>query len=72
MCLAFHLCTCLEWLFFFFSAYAGVNIGGAGSYVYEAPINKDPAPATVDSAANPNEKWVPAPSRPPSKGTKRI
>lgn len=59
--LCFHLCAC-----------AGVNIGGAGSYVYEAPINKDPAPVTVDSAPKLEEKRFPAPSRPPSKGTKRI
>lgn len=54
---------------FIFASYAGVNIGGAGSYVYEAPVNKDPAPATVDSAPKPEEKRA---TRPPSKGTNRI
>ncbi|KAF4102412.1 hypothetical protein G5714_017212 [Onychostoma macrolepis] len=45
----------------------GVNIGGAGSYVYEAPANSSPPASTVDSAPKPQEKWVPASSRPPSK-----
>ncbi|XP_055028747.2 cysteine-rich protein 2 [Misgurnus anguillicaudatus] len=44
----------------------GVNIGGAGSYVYEAPANNSPT-STVDSAPKPQEKLVPASSRPPSK-----
>ncbi|XP_073682888.1 cysteine-rich protein 2 [Garra rufa] len=45
----------------------GVNIGGAGSYVYEAPANSSPPASTVDSAPKSQEKHVPAPSRPPSK-----
>uniref|UniRef100_A0A671LA81 Cysteine-rich protein 1 n=1 Tax=Sinocyclocheilus anshuiensis TaxID=1608454 RepID=A0A671LA81_9TELE len=45
----------------------GVNIGGAGSYVYEAPTNPSPPASTVDSAPKPQEKWVPPSSRPPSK-----
>lgn len=49
--------------------YVGVNIGGAGSYVYEAPANSSPPASTLDSAPKPQEKWVPASSRPPSKGT---
>lgn len=49
--------------------YVGVNIGGAGSYVYENPTNNSPPGSTVDSAPKPQEKWVPASSRLPSKGT---
>ncbi|CAM4644114.1 unnamed protein product [Leuciscus chuanchicus] len=45
----------------------GVNIGGAGSYVYENPANNSPPGSTVDSAPKPQEKWVPASSRLPSK-----
>ncbi|KAI2654520.1 Cysteine-rich protein 2 [Labeo rohita] len=48
----------------------GVNIGGAGSYVYEAPANSSPPASIVDSAPKPQEKRVPAPSRPPSKAEK--
>ncbi|XP_077096203.1 cysteine-rich protein 2 isoform X2 [Siphateles boraxobius] len=45
----------------------GVNIGGAGSYVYENPANNSPPGCTVDSAPKAQEKWVPASSRLPSK-----
>uniref|UniRef100_A0AAR2K262 Cysteine-rich protein 2 n=1 Tax=Pygocentrus nattereri TaxID=42514 RepID=A0AAR2K262_PYGNA len=45
----------------------GVNIGGAGSYVYETPISNNPPPGTVDSAPKPEEKRIPATSKPPSK-----
>uniref|UniRef100_A0A9J8AIU8 Cysteine-rich protein 2 n=1 Tax=Cyprinus carpio carpio TaxID=630221 RepID=A0A9J8AIU8_CYPCA len=45
----------------------GVNIGGAGSYVYEAPANPSPPASNVDSAPKPQENRVPAFSRPPSK-----
>ncbi|KAL7873330.1 hypothetical protein AOLI_G00124010 [Acnodon oligacanthus] len=45
----------------------GVNIGGAGSYVYETPISNNPPPTTVDSAPKPEEKRIPATSKPPSK-----
>ncbi|XP_026883109.1 cysteine-rich protein 2 [Electrophorus electricus] len=45
----------------------GVNIGGAGSYVYEAPANSNPPSATVDSVPKPEDKRLPAASRAPSK-----
>uniref|UniRef100_A0A3B1K3B2 Cysteine-rich protein 2 n=1 Tax=Astyanax mexicanus TaxID=7994 RepID=A0A3B1K3B2_ASTMX len=45
----------------------GVNIGGAGSYMYEAPVNNNPPPTALESAPKPEEKRVPTSSRPPSK-----
>ncbi|KAI4875105.1 hypothetical protein NFI96_025233, partial [Prochilodus magdalenae] len=45
----------------------GVNIGGAGSYVYETPVSNNPPPATVDFAPKPEEKRIPATSKQPSK-----
>uniref|UniRef100_A0A3P9MPH8 Cysteine-rich protein 2 n=1 Tax=Oryzias latipes TaxID=8090 RepID=A0A3P9MPH8_ORYLA len=39
----------------------GVNIGGAGSYVYDAPANNNAAPTAVDSAAKVEDKRVCAP-----------
>lgn len=47
--------------------FAGVNIGGAGSYVYDAPANNNQSCSAVDSAAKSEEKRVFAP-KPPSKG----
>lgn len=44
----FYLFTCLP--------VSGVNIGGAGSYVYDAPANNNAAPTAVDSAAKAEEK----------------
>lgn len=49
---------------------AGVNIGGAGSYVYDAPANNNQSCSAVDSAAKSEEKRVFAP-KPPSKGGSR-
>lgn len=47
--------------------FLGVNIGGAGSYIYDTPANNN-APATaVDSAPKTEEKKVFAP-KPASKG----
>uniref|UniRef100_A0A674D0Q1 Cysteine-rich protein 2-like n=1 Tax=Salmo trutta TaxID=8032 RepID=A0A674D0Q1_SALTR len=34
----------------------GVNIGGAGSYVYEAPVNDTPASVSTETEAKPEEK----------------
>ncbi|KAA8581944.1 hypothetical protein FQN60_008684 [Etheostoma spectabile] len=39
----------------------GVNIGGAGSYVYDTPANNNPSPTSVDSAPKAEEKRVFAP-----------
>ncbi|TKS86945.1 Cysteine-rich protein 2 [Collichthys lucidus] len=39
----------------------GVNIGGAGSYVYDTPANNNPSPTCVDSAPKAEEKRVFAP-----------
>lgn len=46
---------------------SGVNIGGAGSYVYDAPANNNSA---VDSVAKSEEKRVYAPKA-PSKGERQ-
>ncbi|KAA8582892.1 hypothetical protein FQN60_015438 [Etheostoma spectabile] len=37
-----------------------VNIGGAGSYVYEAPVNEAPAAVSMETDAKPEEKKAPA------------
>lgn len=37
---------------------SGVNIGGAGSYVYDTPANNNPSPTGVDSAPKAEEKRV--------------
>lgn len=66
------LLLCFNLVAFIFVPSVGVNIGGAGSYVYEAPINKEPAQSTVDCAPKLEEKRAPVSSRPPSKGFKRI
>ncbi|XP_059208532.1 cysteine-rich protein 2 isoform X2 [Centropristis striata] len=42
----------------------GVNIGGAGSYVYDTPANNNPSPTGVDSAPKAEEKKVFAPKAP--------
>uniref|UniRef100_A0A8C9ZEP8 Cysteine-rich protein 2 n=1 Tax=Sander lucioperca TaxID=283035 RepID=A0A8C9ZEP8_SANLU len=39
----------------------GVNIGGAGSYVYDTPANNNASPTSVDSAPKAEEKRVFAP-----------
>uniref|UniRef100_A0A3P9CB48 Cysteine-rich protein 2 n=1 Tax=Maylandia zebra TaxID=106582 RepID=A0A3P9CB48_9CICH len=36
----------------------GVNIGGAGSYVYDTPANNNGSPTSVDSASKAEEKLV--------------
>lgn len=45
----------------------GVNIGGAGSYIYEAPVNSEPASVPVETSSKPEEKKVSAPPRGPVK-----
>lgn len=47
--------------------FAGVNIGGAGSYVYDTPANNNGSPNSVDSASKAEEKRAYAPKA-PSKG----
>lgn len=47
--------------------FAGVNIGGAGSYVYDTPANNNGSPTSVDSASKAEEKRAYAPKA-PSKG----
>ncbi|KAM7376175.1 hypothetical protein PAMP_005920 [Pampus punctatissimus] len=42
----------------------GVNIGGAGSYVYDTPANNNQPPTSVDSAPKAEEKKVFAPKAP--------
>lgn len=52
------------------SAFAsGVNIGGAGSYVYDAPVNEAPAAVSMETDAKPQEEKK-APARGPVKGEK--
>ncbi|MBN3311893.1 CRIP2 protein, partial [Atractosteus spatula] len=46
----------------------GVNIGGAGSYIYDAPSNPPPASAPEESAPKTEEKKASAPPRGPVKG----
>lgn len=41
--------------------FSGVNIGGAGSYVYDTPANNNPSPTSVDSSSKTEEKRVFAP-----------
>lgn len=48
----------------------GVNIGGAGSYVYDAPVNEAPAAVSMETDAKPEEQKK-APARGPVKGEKR-
>lgn len=50
------------------SVFLGVNIGGAGSYVYDTPANDNQSPTSVDSAPKADEKRVYAPKA-ASKGT---
>lgn len=59
----------LQLLMFFFSPvpFSGVNIGGAGSYVYDTPANNNPSSTGVDSATKAEEKRVFQPKA-PSKG----
>jgi len=42
-----------------------VNIGGAGSYVYEAPVNDDAAPVAMETKPKAEEKKA---TRGPVKG----
>lgn len=44
-----------------------MNIGGAGSYVYDTPANNNASPTSVDSAPKAEEKRVFVPKA-PSKG----
>lgn len=48
----------------------GVNIGGAGSYVYDDPVNEAPAAVSMETNRNPEEEKR-APARGPVKGEKR-
>uniref|UniRef100_A0A4W5K2P2 Cysteine-rich protein 2 n=1 Tax=Hucho hucho TaxID=62062 RepID=A0A4W5K2P2_9TELE len=47
----------------------GVNIGGAGSYVYEAPLNNSPTPTDVDAPPKPAEEKVALAPRAPVKAS---
>lgn len=58
---------CLQLLMFFLLPFTGVNIGGAGSYVYDTPANNNPYPTSVDSGPKPEEKRTFVPKA-PSKG----
>lgn len=49
----------------------GVNIGGAGSYVYDDPVNEAPAAVSMETNRNPEEEKR-APARGPVKGEKRM
>ncbi|TWW71823.1 Cysteine-rich protein 2 [Takifugu flavidus] len=47
----------------------GVNIGGAGSYVYDTPANNNPPPTCVDSASKTEEKRTFVPKAPSKAGS---
>uniref|UniRef100_A0A3Q4GUV4 LIM zinc-binding domain-containing protein n=1 Tax=Neolamprologus brichardi TaxID=32507 RepID=A0A3Q4GUV4_NEOBR len=47
----------------------GVNIGGAGSYVYDTPANNNVSPTSVDSASKAEEKRAYAPKAPSKAGS---
>lgn len=49
----------------------GVNIGGAGSYVYDNPVNEAPAAVSLETNAKPEEEKK-APARGPVKGEKYV
>ncbi len=53
-----------------FTCVLGVNIGGAGSYVYNNPVNEAPAAVSMETDAKPEEKKAPA--RGPVKGEKYV
>lgn len=46
----------------------GVNIGGAGSYVYDNPVNEAPAAVSMETDGKLEERKAPA--RGPVKGEK--
>lgn len=50
----------------------GVNIGGAGSYVYDTPVNEAPAAVSMETNAKPPEEEKRAPARGPVKGEKYV
>lgn len=49
----------------------GVNIGGAGSYVYNDPVNEAPASVSMETSRNQEEEKR-APIRGPVKGEKHM
>lgn len=49
----------------------GVNIGGAGSYVYDNPVNEAPAAVSMETDGRPEEEKK-APARGPVKGEKYV
>ena len=49
----------------------GVNIGGAGSYVYDNPVNEAPAAVSMETDGKPEEQKK-APARGPVKGEKYV
>ena len=48
-----------------------MNIGGAGSYVYDTPVNEAPAAVPTETDAKPAEEKK-APARGPVKGEKYV
>lgn len=50
---------------------SGVNIGGAGSYVYDNPVNEAPAAVSMETDGKPEEEKK-APARGPVKGEKYV
>lgn len=49
----------------------GVNIGGAGSYLYDSPVNEAPAAVSMETNAQAREEKK-APARGPVKGEKNV
>lgn len=54
-----------------FARVSGVNIGGAGSYVYDNPVNEAPAAVSLETDGKPEEAKK-APARGPVKGEKYV
>lgn len=60
VCVCVHFTGVCVWV-------SGVNIGGAGSYVYDAPANEAPAAVSMETDGKPEEVKK-APARGPVKG----
>ena len=63
-CKCFYLCANFTPLF----VCEGVNIGGAGSYVYDTPVTDGPADVPTETEPKPAEKKASAPPKGPVKG----
>lgn len=67
----YTLVSAPHWSFTTFACVSGVNIGGAGSYVYDNPVNEAPAAVSMETDGKPEEEKK-APARGPVKGEKYV